>query len=72
MLFQVWVTLDLLLYSARICKEICDYLHIELFRIMPKESLSHHTTKNGTQVNTVSSNMDKGAGRTTRSKRHHH
>uniref|UniRef100_A0A1B6IUG1 diacylglycerol cholinephosphotransferase n=1 Tax=Homalodisca liturata TaxID=320908 RepID=A0A1B6IUG1_9HEMI len=66
----IWVTLDLLLYCAQICKEICDYLHIELFRITPKEGISHHTSKNGTPVNTVSTNMDKG--RTTRSKRHHH
>uniref|UniRef100_A0A1B6LPJ3 Cholinephosphotransferase 1 n=1 Tax=Graphocephala atropunctata TaxID=36148 RepID=A0A1B6LPJ3_9HEMI len=66
----IWVTLDLILYCSQVCKEICDYLHIELFRITLKESISHHTSKNGTPANTVSTNTDKG--RTTRSKRHHH
>lgn len=30
---MIWVTFDLLRYSAQICSEICDHLHIELFRI---------------------------------------
>ncbi|XP_076759675.1 choline/ethanolaminephosphotransferase 1 bbc isoform X1 [Xylocopa sonorina] len=29
----IWVTLDLLRYSAQICHEICDYMKIQLFRI---------------------------------------
>ncbi|XP_017889714.1 cholinephosphotransferase 1 isoform X4 [Ceratina calcarata] len=29
----IWVTLDLLRYSAQICLEICDYMKIKLFRI---------------------------------------
>ncbi|XP_076678097.1 choline/ethanolaminephosphotransferase 1 bbc isoform X4 [Andrena cerasifolii] len=29
----IWVTLDLLRYSAQICLEICDHLKIKLFRI---------------------------------------
>lgn len=31
--FKVWVTIDLLRYCYQICMEICDHLHIELFRI---------------------------------------
>lgn len=31
--FQVWVSFELLRYSAQICIEICDHLHIELFKI---------------------------------------
>jgi len=31
--FQVWVSFDLLRYSAQVCLEICDHLKIELFRI---------------------------------------
>jgi hypothetical protein len=30
---QVWVSLDLLRYSAQVCLEICDHLKIKLFRI---------------------------------------
>ncbi|XP_054269902.1 choline/ethanolaminephosphotransferase 1 isoform X2 [Macrosteles quadrilineatus] len=44
----IWVTLDLIRYSGQVCKEICDYLHIELFRIPVKEHATvHHTSKNG-------------------------
>jgi len=66
----IWVTLDLIQYSRKVCKEICDFLHIELFRITPKEPPSHHASKNGTPASAVASSLDKG--RTTRSKRHHH
>ncbi|KAJ8942527.1 hypothetical protein NQ318_005231, partial [Aromia moschata] len=29
----IWVTIDLLRYCYQICQEICEYLHVELFRI---------------------------------------
>nr|CAI5832474.1 unnamed protein product [Callosobruchus analis] len=30
---QIWVVIDLVRYCSQICHEICDYLHVELFRI---------------------------------------
>ncbi|KAL3266412.1 hypothetical protein HHI36_010588 [Cryptolaemus montrouzieri] len=54
----VWVSFDLLRYCYQICTEICDYLHIELFRI-PYPAGSHtkkpsvssiSMEKNGTNV----------------------
>jgi hypothetical protein len=32
---QLWATFDLLRYSRQVCLEICEHLHIELFRIRP-------------------------------------
>ncbi|XP_059490082.1 cholinephosphotransferase 1 isoform X1 [Neocloeon triangulifer] len=32
---MLWATFDLLRYCRQVCLEICDYLHIELFRIKP-------------------------------------
>ncbi|XP_074033137.1 choline/ethanolaminephosphotransferase 1 bbc isoform X5 [Leptinotarsa decemlineata] len=32
-LCMIWVSIDLIRYCHQICEEICDYLHIELFRI---------------------------------------
>ncbi|XP_044749579.1 choline/ethanolaminephosphotransferase 1 isoform X4 [Coccinella septempunctata] len=56
----VWVTLDLLRYCYQICTEICDYLHVELFRIphtgntntkrISSTSTSGNTEKNGTNI----------------------
>ncbi|XP_075212584.1 choline/ethanolaminephosphotransferase 1 bbc isoform X7 [Lycorma delicatula] len=50
----LWVTFDLLRYSSQVCREICDHLHIQLFRITPimqhsSQSHSHslHPNKNG-------------------------
>jgi ethanolaminephosphotransferase len=37
--FQVWVSFDLLRYSAQVCLEICDHLKIELFRIPYNKAL---------------------------------
>lgn len=51
--FQIWVTLDLMRYCTQICFEICDFLHIELFRIPypggPQKTFFTQTAeKNGT------------------------
>ncbi|XP_018326707.1 cholinephosphotransferase 1 isoform X4 [Agrilus planipennis] len=32
-LCMIWVTLDLFRYCSQVCLEICDHLHVELFRI---------------------------------------
>lgn len=46
--FQLWVTFDLLRYSAQVCTEICDHLNIELFRI-PNIDQRHTNQRSGTQ-----------------------
>lgn len=46
--FQVWVTLDLLWYSSKVCIEICSYLEVELFRI-PYNSHSSSGSSNNSQ-----------------------
>lgn len=57
----IWVTFDLIRYCAQICHEICEYLHVELFRIPypggpPRRTLSMQNTtvisseKNGTNT----------------------
>ncbi|XP_032457633.1 choline/ethanolaminephosphotransferase 1 isoform X11 [Nasonia vitripennis] len=40
----IWVTLDLLRYSAQVCTEICDHLNIQLFRIPYADH--HHLHQN--------------------------
>lgn len=49
---QIWVTLDLLRYSAQVCTEICDHLNIQLFRIPYTDNHLHQNQRNsGTQAN---------------------
>ncbi|XP_054269905.1 choline/ethanolaminephosphotransferase 1 isoform X5 [Macrosteles quadrilineatus] len=56
----IWVTLDLIRYSGQVCKEICDYLHIELFRIPVKEHATvHHTSKNVDEEHVIEISEDK-------------
>ncbi|XP_045480420.1 choline/ethanolaminephosphotransferase 1 isoform X3 [Harmonia axyridis] len=48
----VWVSLDLLRYCFQICTEICDYLHVELFRIPhPGNTKSVTSTSGNTEKN---------------------
>lgn len=67
---QVWVTADLVWYCYRVCLQISEYLHIEVFRITTGAS-HHHHSNNGTPVSSDSSETDKltSTGRVTRSKR---
>lgn len=65
----IWATFDLLRYSAQVCREICDYLHIELFRITPVDHSSMQANRNGMTVNTSSSNTS--VNRQSRSRRHY-
>ncbi|CAH1983883.1 unnamed protein product [Acanthoscelides obtectus] len=49
----IWVVIDLVRYCSQICQEICDYLHVELFRIPypggPQKSfVQSPSEKNGT------------------------
>nr|XP_012142219.1 PREDICTED: choline/ethanolaminephosphotransferase 1 isoform X2 [Megachile rotundata] len=49
----IWVTLDLLRYSAQICLEICDHMKIKLFRISLADhrasQVSNTAEKNGSK-----------------------
>lgn len=48
---QIWVTLDLLRYSAQVCLEICDHMKIKLFRIPCNQTSTiqvSNAEKNGT------------------------
>ncbi|KAF2903037.1 hypothetical protein ILUMI_03155 [Ignelater luminosus] len=67
-LCMIWVAFDLLRYSAQICSEICEHLHIELFRIpypggpqrMPPPSATVvPTEKNGTTDSDMDTNEDR-------------
>ncbi|CAG9863193.1 unnamed protein product [Phyllotreta striolata] len=71
----IWVTVDLLRYCSQICQEICDHLHLELFRIPypggplrayvpPSNAASASHEKNGTN-NKVTTRLQK-----SRAKRH--
>lgn len=53
---QIWVCVDLIRYCGQVCTEICDHLHIELFRISPQP---HAADRNGAALR-----------RSTRSKKH--
>ncbi|RZF32120.1 hypothetical protein LSTR_LSTR003983 [Laodelphax striatellus] len=65
----IWVTFDLLRYSSQVCREICDHLHIELFRITPTLS-AQHPNKNGSAAAALSA----ASSRPARARRqlHHH
>lgn len=65
----IWATFDLLRYSAQVCREICDYLHIELFRIKPVDHSGLQANRNGMTVNTSSSSTS--VNRQSRSRRHY-
>ncbi|CAB0001728.1 unnamed protein product [Nesidiocoris tenuis] len=60
----IWVTFDLIKYCSHVCLEICDHMHIMLFRIVPTAVPQGTTNKNGT---TSASNY-----RQTRSRKHYH
>ncbi|XP_015597881.1 choline/ethanolaminephosphotransferase 1 isoform X14 [Cephus cinctus] len=47
----IWVTLDLLRYSAQICLEICDHMNIMLFRI-PTGGGAQQRSGSGVGINT--------------------
>ncbi|CAH1102408.1 unnamed protein product [Psylliodes chrysocephalus] len=50
-LCMIWVTIDLLRYCSQICHEICDYLHLELFRIpYPGGPIRAHVPSNSSTV----------------------
>ncbi|XP_015597935.1 choline/ethanolaminephosphotransferase 1 isoform X13 [Cephus cinctus] len=77
----IWVTLDLLRYSAQICLEICDHMNIMLFRI-PTGGGAQQRSGSGVGINTsgvtgfhVSGSSEKnGTSRSqrTRSLKKHH
>ncbi|XP_008192560.1 cholinephosphotransferase 1 isoform X2 [Tribolium castaneum] len=50
-LCMIWVIVDLLRYCYQICQEICDFLHVELFRIPypggPQRVVTLPSEKNG-------------------------
>ncbi|XP_014255455.1 cholinephosphotransferase 1 isoform X2 [Cimex lectularius] len=47
----VWVCFDLLRYSRQVCLEICDHMHIQLFRIVPNQNPAQQiANKNGGKV----------------------
>ncbi|KAJ8675678.1 hypothetical protein QAD02_011464, partial [Eretmocerus hayati] len=53
----IWVTFDLLRYSAQVCLEICDHLNIYLFRVplsLQNRGSSAIAEKNGTSITTRS------------------
>uniref|UniRef100_A0A0A9X3L2 Choline/ethanolaminephosphotransferase 1 n=1 Tax=Lygus hesperus TaxID=30085 RepID=A0A0A9X3L2_LYGHE len=60
----IWVSIDLFRYSSQVCIEICDHMHIMLFRITPSTIPQATTNKNGTSSVT---NF-----RQTRSRKHYH
>ena len=78
--FQVWVSFDLLRYSAQVCLEICDHLKIELFRIpynkgLPSTPAMSFSSASGGEKNGMGSQHHSGrlggrGGRGTR-KQHH-
>ncbi|BES99514.1 CDP-alcohol phosphatidyltransferase [Nesidiocoris tenuis] len=43
----IWVTFDLIKYCSHVCLEICDHMHIMLFRIVPTAVPQGTTNKNG-------------------------
>ncbi|KAH0952988.1 hypothetical protein HN011_011321 [Eciton burchellii] len=47
----IWVTLDLLRYSAQVCLEICDHMKIKLFRISVHEHSGSIQISNTTEKN---------------------
>lgn len=62
----IWVTIDLIRYCMQICTEICDYLHIELFRIPHSGSnkkvspaASVLSEKNGTNIRNIKTRSKK-------------
>ncbi|XP_024942469.1 cholinephosphotransferase 1 isoform X10 [Cephus cinctus] len=68
----IWVTLDLLRYSAQICLEICDHMNIMLFRI-PTGGGAQQRSGSGVGINTsgvtgfhVSGSSEKNDGDGTR------
>lgn len=78
--FQVWVSFDLLRYSAQVCLEICDHLKIQLFRIpfnktLPSTPAMPFSLASGGEKNGMGSHHHGGrlggrGGRGTR-KQHH-
>nr|CAH7754499.1 unnamed protein product [Callosobruchus chinensis]CAH7757635.1 unnamed protein product [Callosobruchus chinensis] len=67
----IWVVIDLVRYCSQICHEICDYLHVELFRIPypggpQKTYVQSPSEKNGTSAKYTKSHVK------TRSKSRHY
>ncbi|EFA02564.1 Choline/ethanolaminephosphotransferase 1-like Protein [Tribolium castaneum] len=62
-LCMIWVIVDLLRYCYQICQEICDFLHVELFRIPypggPQRVVTLPSEKNGTNLKSVKSRKSK-------------
>ena len=64
-MLQIWVTLDLLRYSAQVCTEICDHLNIQLFRIPIVDH--HHLYQNQRSGSVQGASEKNGTTITTRS-----
>ncbi|KAF7404724.1 hypothetical protein HZH66_003630 [Vespula vulgaris] len=62
----IWVTLDLLRYSAQVCLEICDHMKIKLFRI----PVGDHRTV-GPQLNIAEKNGTNRSQRNKLQKKYH-
>uniref|UniRef100_A0A0A9Z421 diacylglycerol cholinephosphotransferase n=1 Tax=Lygus hesperus TaxID=30085 RepID=A0A0A9Z421_LYGHE len=53
----IWVSIDLFRYSSQVCIEICDHMHIMLFRITPSTIPQATTNKNVIPEEAVSLSM---------------
>ncbi|XP_068145309.1 cholinephosphotransferase 1 isoform X1 [Drosophila tropicalis] len=64
----IWGTQDLLRYCSQVCLEICQHLHIDLFRIpyTPKGSAPHPATASVSSQSNFGGNADKNGGTTHR------
>ncbi|XP_055856675.1 choline/ethanolaminephosphotransferase 1 isoform X4 [Episyrphus balteatus] len=66
----IWGTQDLLRYCSQVCLEICDHLHIQLFKI-PYPPKGPATVSQGTNPPTTSLSMTSGAPHDKNGGSHH-
>ncbi|XP_055923328.1 cholinephosphotransferase 1 isoform X2 [Eupeodes corollae] len=66
----IWGTQDLLRYCSQVCLEICDHLHIQLFKI-PYPPKGPSTVSQGTNPPTTSLSMGSGAAHDKNGGSHH-
>lgn len=67
--FQVWVSLDLIWYSSKVCLEICSYLEVNLFTIPfndPGSSSGHSSA-----ASPASNGSSASSGPVTRGRKKH-
>ena len=71
LLFQVWVTLDLIWYCTKVCLEICDYLEVNLFTIPFNDPSSGSGSSHSSAGSPASNGSSASSGPVTRGRKKH-